>query len=75
MRVITGTVVDGRVEIPADLIAEGAHVMVLAPEVGEPVHLSPDEEAELLEAMEDIKQGKFVDGDELLAELRSGLSR
>jgi len=49
--------------------------MVLAPEAGEPVHLSPEEEAELLKAMEDINQGKFVDGDDLLAELRSGLNR
>jgi hypothetical protein len=71
MRVITGIVVDGKVELPAESLAEGAHVMVLALEAAEPVHLSPAEEQELLEAMEQIRAGEYVDGDDLLLELRS----
>ena len=70
MRVITGTVVDGKIELPADTLAEGAYVTVLAPEA-EPVHLSPAEERELLEALEQIHGGEYVDGDDLLLELRS----
>lgn len=38
---------------------------------GKPVRLSPAEEAELLEAAEQIQSGAFVNGQELLAELRS----
>lgn len=71
MRVVTGTVKDGRVEIPAEFIAEGAQVMVLAPESGEPLRLSPAEETELLEAMEEIRRGEYLDGDALLNELKS----
>lgn len=71
MRVITGTVVDRRVELPAELVAEGTHVMVLAPEADEPVRLSPADERELWEAMEEIQRGDYVDGQDLLAELKS----
>jgi len=73
MKAMTGTVVDGKVELPAEFVAEGAHVMVLAPASEEPVHLSPAEERELLEAMDQIRRGEFVDGDDLLNELRSQL--
>ena len=71
MKVITGTVIDGRIELPADVLAEGAHVMVLAPGPGEPVRLSPAEEMELSEAVEQIGRGEYVDGQDFLAELRS----
>jgi hypothetical protein len=71
MRVITGTVVDGKIELPAEALAEGVHVTVLAPEAAEPVRLSAIEERELFEAMEQIHAGEFVDGDDLLLELRS----
>jgi hypothetical protein len=71
MRAITGTVTDGRIEIPAELVAEGTPVVVLAPESGEPILLTPVEERELLEAMEDIRRGDYVDGEDLLNELRS----
>ena len=71
MKVMTGTVVDGKVEFPSEFVAEGAQVMILAPQTGEPVRLSPAEEAELLEAAEQIQTGEFVDGQELLNELRS----
>jgi hypothetical protein len=72
MKVITGTVVDGKVELPAELLAEGVHVMILAPDSDEPIRLSTAEESELLEAMEAINRGDFVDGDDLLNEIRSG---
>jgi hypothetical protein len=71
MKVITGTVIDGRVEIPAESVAEGAHVMVLAPESDEPIQLTSAEERELFEAMEQIRRGEYMDGQDLLNELRS----
>jgi hypothetical protein len=54
MKAMTGTVVDGKVELPAEFVPEGTQVMILAPHRGEPVRLSPAEEAELLEAAEHI---------------------
>ena len=71
MKAITGTIVDGRVEVPEEFATEGARVVVLAPESDEPIQLSPAEERELLEAMEEIRGGEYVDGEDLLSELRS----
>jgi hypothetical protein len=71
MKVITGTVVDGRIEIPAESVDEGAHVMVLAPEANEPIRLSSSEERELFEAMEQVRRGEFTEGQDLLIQLRS----
>jgi hypothetical protein len=69
MKVATGTVVDGKIELPTEFL-EGAHIMVLAPEPAKPVRLSEAEEQELLEAMEEIRRGDYVGGDDLLLELR-----
>jgi hypothetical protein len=71
MKVLSGTVVQGKIEIPADSLADGASVMILAPEPDEPIRLTPEEEEELLEAVEQIRQGNYVDGQALLDELRS----
>jgi hypothetical protein len=37
----------------------------------EPVVLSPEEEAELSEAMEQIDRGEYIDGEALLEDLRA----
>ena len=71
MKVLSGTVVQGKVEVPADSFADGDRVMILAPEASEPIRLTPEEEEELLEAVEQIRQGKYVDGQTFLDELRS----
>ncbi len=71
MKIITGTVVAGKVELPRHVLAEGERVAVVAPEAGEPVSLSPVQEREVTEAMAAIRRGEYVDGADLLAELRS----
>jgi hypothetical protein len=71
MKAVTGTIVSGKIEVPEEFAAEGARVVVLAPESGEPVLLSSAEENELWEAMEEIRRGDYVDGEDLLNELRS----
>jgi hypothetical protein len=71
MKVITGTVVDGKVELPSDTLEEGAPVAILAPDPDEPITLTEAEERDLLEAVEDIRRGEYVDGLDLLGELRS----
>jgi hypothetical protein len=73
MKIITGTVVAGKVELPPEALADGERVAVLVPEAGEPVRLSSAEERELTEAMAAIRRGEYVDGSDLLAELRPPL--
>jgi hypothetical protein len=70
MKVISGTVVGGKVEVPEGVLAEGDRVAIVAAEPAEPIQLTPEQEAELVAAVEDIRRGKYVDGQELLAELR-----
>ncbi len=71
MKLIAGKVVGGKVEIPPETLAEGESVAVLVPEEESSFRLGADEEVELLEAMEEIRRGEFVDGTELLEEIRS----
>ena len=47
MRVITGTVRSGRVEIPQEVLSDGTQVAILAPDAPLPVQLSKAEEDEL----------------------------
>jgi hypothetical protein len=69
MRVMTGKVVDGKIDVPAD-VAEGSTVAILVPDEGG-FTLSSDQEQELAEAIAEIGRGEFVDGEILLAELRN----
>lgn len=71
MRVITSTVVDGKIDLAGERLEEGLQVAILAPDAGEPIELSPEEQQELVLAMEEIRRGDFVDGDDLLDEIRS----
>lgn len=72
MKVITGRVVDGSISLNGDL-PEGAVVAILASdEAG--LHIDPSQEAELSAALEEIRSGQFIEGAQLVRELR-GLSR
>lgn len=69
MRVTTGRVVDGRIEVPGESFAEGSTVTVLSPENDETFTLGPDEEAALFEAMAEGDRGEVVPAEEFLREL------
>lgn len=69
MRVLTGRVVAGRVEL-GDEIADGTPVAVLAPDA-EGFELTDAEEAELREALDEIHRGEFEDGFALLREIKA----
>ncbi len=69
MRVTTGKVVSGKVVVEGEPLVEGATVTVLAPEDQPTFELGPNEEAELLKAIDQVRRGEVVDGDELLNEL------
>jgi hypothetical protein len=68
MRVITGRVVGGKVEVEAD-VKEGTPVAILvAGESG--FALTAEEEEELVDSLQQIRAGDFEDGYELLRELK-----
>jgi hypothetical protein len=68
MKVITARVVNGAIQVPPEVI-DGTTVAVLAPDT-DGFHLTGEQENELSSALAEIRLGSFVDGDELLAELR-----
>jgi hypothetical protein len=70
MRIATGKVVHGKLELDGDSLEEGSTVTVLVPEPDETFELTPDEEAALEESLKQAAQGQFVDAEALLRELR-----
>ncbi len=62
---------DGKIEIPSASLEDGIKVAILAPDAGQPIELSPAEQQELTLAMDEIRRGDFVDGADLLEEIRS----
>lgn len=74
MRVVAGRVMDGKVEL-GDSIPEGTLVAVLSADSDGVVQLTPDEEAELTEAVAEIERGEFEDGFALLREIRAQAGR
>jgi hypothetical protein len=68
MKVITGRVVDGRIEVGEEL-PEGATIAVLADAAG--FQLTESEEDELSAALRDVRSGSYVDGASLLAEINA----
>ena len=71
MKLVTGKVVDGKVSLPEGEFEEGSPVAVLAASPSEPISLSPAEEEALLESLNDIRSGNFVDGEDLIRSLRA----
>ena len=70
MKVISGTVVGGKIDVPIDALAEGDRVAILAADSTEPIQLTPEQEDELVAAVEDIRRGQYIDGQKVVADLR-----
>jgi hypothetical protein len=70
MRIATGKVIEGKLELDGDSLEEGATVTVLVPEPDETFELTPDEEVALEASLKQAAQGQFVDAEALLRELR-----
>ncbi|MEZ4282652.1 MAG: hypothetical protein R3F21_23900 [Myxococcota bacterium] len=70
MRIATGKIVQGRVEIEGDLPEEGTTVTILVPERDEGFELAPEELVELEAALGEIARGESIDGASLIRELR-----
>jgi hypothetical protein len=72
MRVTTGRVVNGKIEVPAEELAEGTVVTILTSEDRGTFTLGPEAEAALLASIEEADRGEVISGEELLRELRRG---
>ena len=70
MKVATGLVVDGKVVVEGEALAEGSTVTVVLRDDEEAFDLTPEEEDELLESIAQIERGEFVTGEQLLERLR-----
>lgn len=70
MKIATGTVVDGKVVVEGEPLAEGSTVTVVLRDDEEAFDLTPEEEEELLESIAQIERGEFVSGEQLLERLR-----
>ena len=69
MKVMTARVVDGKIDVGNTPLEEGARVAVLISE-GPGFELSEADQEELEEALAEIERDEFVDGRELLRELK-----
>jgi hypothetical protein len=70
MKIITGIVVDGKVVVEGESLAEGSTVTVLLRDNEEAFELTPADEEELLDSIAQIEGGEFVSGEQLLERLR-----
>jgi len=71
MRVASGRVIDGRVQLDDAELPEGAAVTVLFPEGDETFEADPETERMLLESIAQCERGETIPLDQVLAELRS----
>jgi len=72
MRVTTGKVVAGRIEVPGESFVEGEAVTVLAPEGDETFTLNAEDETALLAAMAEGDRGDVVSVEEFFRDLERG---
>ena len=70
MKIATGRVVDGKVVLEGEPLAEGSVVTVVAREDDETFEVSPEEERALLEAIAQADRGQVVSWEELREQLR-----
>jgi len=70
MQVATGTVVAGKIVVEGLSLPEGTLVTVLTRDIEPPVKLSPEDEAELLDALDEADREEGISAEELFARLR-----
>ena len=70
MKVATGRVVEGKVVLEGEPLAEGTVVTVVARDDDETFDVSPEEERALLEAMTQADRGQVVSWEKLREQLR-----
>jgi hypothetical protein len=71
MRVASGRIIDGRVELNDAQLPEGASVTVLLPEDEQTFEADPETERMLLESIAQSERGQTVPLAKVIAQLRS----
>lgn len=69
MRVFTGKVVGGQIEIEGEPLEDGANVTVIATESEEGFYLNDEQKAALLLSIAEADGGELVDAEEFLRAL------
>lgn len=69
MKVLSATVVDGRLDVPEGTLQDGQTVMLVVEDGEDSFSLTEEESAFLAESIAQIKRGESVDGWRLLDEL------
>ena len=70
MKIVTGKVVDGKIEVKGRPLVEGTEVTVVLPDTEEVYHLSTEEEAALLESIAEADRGEVRPMKDVLRDLR-----
>jgi hypothetical protein len=70
MKVATGTVIDGKVVVEGESLAEGSKVTVVLREDDDFFDVTPEEEADLIASIDEIERGEYITAEELLERLR-----
>jgi len=70
MKIATGKIVDGKVVLEGEPLAEGSVVTVVAREGDETFDVSPEEERALLAAIAQAERGEVVSWERLREQLR-----
>lgn len=69
MKILTGTVSEGRIIVEGEALPEGETVTILTREGDETFRVTPEEKRHLLASLAQARRGEFVDADVLLSEL------
>jgi hypothetical protein len=70
MRITTGKVVQGRIELEGDPLGDGEIVTVLSQDCGEAFELSAEAEDELLASIAEADRGEFLTRQQVFAMLQ-----
>ena len=71
MRIASGKVVSGHIEVAGEPLPEGAVVTLLARESDETFELDSAAEAELLESIAEADRGELIPAEDVLRRLRN----
>ena len=71
MKVLTSVVVDGRLDVPDGVLHNGETVTLVVHDDEVGFELTPEEESFLSESLAQIKRGEWVDGWQLLDQLKA----
>jgi hypothetical protein len=70
MTIVHGRVVNGHIEVDGFVLRDGLEVEVSIPAADGEYDLTEEQEAEIEASIAEIERGEYVDGDDIIRELR-----